>query len=79
MIICFAFVTGFIVAKTFVDLAANIGFDGTIFLYGGISVLGAFMTLIFVPETRKIEILIHRYRLYVDIMKGETIVVNLGC
>lgn len=52
VIICFAFVTGFIVAKTFVDLAANIGFDGTIFLYGGISVLGAFMTFIFVPETR---------------------------
>ena len=52
VIICFAFVTGFIVAKTFADLIGSIGYDGTIFMYGGISVLGAFLTFIFVPETR---------------------------
>eukprot|EP00088_Acartia_fossae_P042411 TRINITY_DN4453_c0_g1_i1.p1 TRINITY_DN4453_c0_g1~~TRINITY_DN4453_c0_g1_i1.p1 ORF type:complete len:535 (+),score=63.50 TRINITY_DN4453_c0_g1_i1:43-1647(+) len=52
VIICFAFVTGFFVAKTFADLKDSIGYDGTFFLYGGIAILGAIMTFIFVPETR---------------------------
>lgn len=52
IIICFAFVTGFIVAKTFVDLKDSIGYDNTFFLYGGISLVGALLTYAFVPETR---------------------------
>ena len=52
IIICFAFVIGFFVAKTFVDLTENIGYSGTFWLYGSICGLGAVCTAIFVPETR---------------------------
>jgi len=52
VIICFAFVTGFIVAKTFVDLTVSIGYDGTFFMYGAFTALGTVVTFIFVPETR---------------------------
>ena len=52
VIICFAFVTGFLVAKTFVDLVLSIGYDGTFWLYGAVCALGALFTLVFVPETR---------------------------
>ena len=52
-IICFAFITGFIVAKTFVDLIESpLRESGTFWLYGGICFIGGIFTLIFVPETR---------------------------
>jgi len=52
-IICFAFITGFIVAKTFVDLIESpLKESGTFWLYGGICFVGGIFTLIFVPETR---------------------------
>jgi len=52
-IICFAFITGFIVAKTFVDLIqSDLHESGTFWLYGGICFVGGVFTLIFVPETR---------------------------
>jgi len=52
-IICFAFITGFIVAKTFVDLIqSDLKESGTFWLYGGICFIGGVFTLIFVPETR---------------------------
>eukprot|EP00092_Neocalanus_flemingeri_P029051 GFUD01031537.1.p1 GENE.GFUD01031537.1~~GFUD01031537.1.p1 ORF type:complete len:528 (-),score=96.95 GFUD01031537.1:115-1698(-) len=52
-IICFAFITGFIVAKTFVDLIQSpLKESGTFWLYGGICFIGGIFTFIFVPETR---------------------------
>jgi len=52
-IICFAFITGFIVAKTFVDLIESpLRESGTFWLYGGVCFIGGIFTLIFVPETR---------------------------
>ena len=51
-IICFAFITGFLVAKTFVDLVQAIGLSGTFWFYGAVCAAGALFTLIFVPETR---------------------------
>merc|ERR1712130_603442 len=52
-IICFAFITGFIVAKTFVDLIqSDLHKSGTFWLYGGICFVGGVFTLVFVPETR---------------------------
>jgi len=53
-IICFAFITGFIVAKTFVDLKESLllGEAGTFWLYGAVCLVGAVFTLAFVPETR---------------------------
>jgi len=52
-IICFAFITGFIVAKTFVDLIeSDLHESGTFWLYGGICLIGGVFTLVFVPETR---------------------------
>jgi len=53
IIICFAFITGFIVAKTFVDLVqSGLKRSGTFWLYGSICLLGGIFTIIFVPETR---------------------------
>jgi len=52
-IICFAFITGFIVAKTFIDLIESpLGESGTFWLYGSVCFIGGLFTLIFVPETR---------------------------
>lgn len=52
-IICFAFITGFIVAKTFADLVESpLEEAGTFWLYGGICFLGGVFTMICVPETR---------------------------
>jgi len=53
-IICFAFITGFIVAKSFADLVESplLGEEGTFWLYGGICFVGGIFTLICVPETR---------------------------
>ena len=53
-IICFAFITGFIVAKSFADLIESplLGEEGTFWLYGGICFVGGIFTLICVPETR---------------------------
>jgi len=51
-IICFAFVTGFLVAKTFIDLIQSIGYAGTFWLYAGICFAGAVFTVLFIPETR---------------------------
>jgi len=52
-IICFAFITGFIVAKTFVDLIESpLKESGTFWLYGSVCFIGGLFTLIFVPETR---------------------------
>ena len=52
-IICFAFITGFIVAKTFVDLVqSELHESGTFWLYGGICFVGGLFTLVCVPETR---------------------------
>ncbi|XP_023346118.1 facilitated trehalose transporter Tret1-2 homolog [Eurytemora carolleeae] len=52
IIICFAFVSGFIIAKTFVDLEQSIGYSGTFWFYAAVCFLGAIFTFIFVPETR---------------------------
>lgn len=52
IIICFAFLCGFFIAKTFVDLLEGLGKSGTFFLYGGICIVGTLLTAIFVPETR---------------------------
>ena len=52
-IICFAFITGFIVAKTYVDLVESpLGEAGTFWMYGGICFIGGIFTAICVPETR---------------------------
>ena len=52
-IICFAFIAGFLVAKTYVDLVESpLGQAGTFWLYGGICALGGVFTAVFVPETR---------------------------
>lgn len=52
-IICFAFITGFIVAKTFVDLIQSpLRESGTFWLYGSVCFIGGIFTLVFVPETR---------------------------
>ena len=52
IIICFAFLCGFLIAKTFVDLLEGLGRSGTFFLYGAICVIGTLLTALFVPETR---------------------------
>jgi len=52
IIICFAFLCGFVIAKTFVDLLESLGQAGTFFLYGAICVVGTLLTALFVPETR---------------------------
>ena len=52
IIICFAFLCGFVIAKTFVDLLQSLGQSGTFFLYGGICTVGILLTALFVPETR---------------------------
>ena len=52
IIICFAFLCGFLIAKTFVDLLEGLGQSGTFFLYGAICVIGTLLTALFVPETR---------------------------
>ena len=52
IIICFAFLCGFFISKTFVDLLEGIGASNTFFLYGGICVVGTLLTALFVPETR---------------------------
>ena len=52
IIICFAFLCGFFISKTFVDLLEGIGQDNTFFLYGGICIVGTLLTALFVPETR---------------------------
>ena len=52
IIICFAFLCGFFISKTFVDLLEGIGEDNTFFLYGGICIVGTLLTALFVPETR---------------------------
>lgn len=53
IIICFAFVAGFIVAKTFVDLVESpLKRSGTFWLYAADCVVGGVFTIIFVPETR---------------------------
>jgi len=52
-IICFGFIAGFLVAKTYVDLVESpLGQSGTFWLYGGICALGSVFTAVFVPETR---------------------------
>ena len=52
-IICFGFIAGFLVAKTYVDLVESpLGQAGTFWLYGGICALGGVFTAVFVPETR---------------------------
>ena len=52
-IICFGFIAGFLVAKTYVDLVESpLGQSGTFWLYGGICTLGGVFTAVFVPETR---------------------------
>jgi len=51
-IISFAFMTGFLVAKTFVDLVQSIGLAYTFWMYGAICLLGTVCTMAFVPETR---------------------------
>ena len=52
IIICFAFLCGFLIAKTFVDLLEGLGRSGTFFLYGAICIFGTLLTALFVPETR---------------------------
>ena len=51
-IICFGFVLGFIVSKTFVDLTQSIGGSGTFWLYGAVCLLGTAFTSVWVPETK---------------------------
>ena len=52
VIICFAFVVGFVVAKTFVDLAQSINTSGTFWLYASFCLVGTIFTWIWVPETK---------------------------
>ena len=52
VIIGFAIVLGFLMAKTFADLLEGIGGSGTFWLYGSVCALGALFTAVFVPETR---------------------------
>merc|ERR1712004_940559 len=53
IIICFAFIAGFIVSKTFIDLVESpLKFSGTFWLYGADCIIGALFTAVFVPETR---------------------------
>jgi len=52
-IICFAFITGFIVSKTFVDLIqSDLNESGTFWFYGIVCFVGGLFTFIMVPETR---------------------------
>jgi len=51
-IICFGFILGFIVSKTFVDLTISIGASGTFWLYAGVCLLGSIFTFFCVPETK---------------------------
>ena len=52
IVICFGFILGFIMSKTFVDLIGILQASGTFWLYGAVCVLGTIFTAIFVPETR---------------------------
>ena len=51
-IICFGFIAGFLVAKTFVDLVDAVDESGAFWVYGGICLVGTVFTAVFVPETR---------------------------
>lgn len=50
--ICFGFIGGFLVAKTFVDLMVAIQNSGTFYLYSAVCFAGFLFVLIFVPETK---------------------------
>jgi Na+/melibiose symporter-like transporter len=52
VVICFGFILGFIMSKTFVDLIGAINASGTFWLYGSMCVLAAAYTAACVPETR---------------------------
>ena len=52
IIICFSFLAGFFVAKTFVDLIQAVNTSGTFWIYSGVCFLGFIFTLVCVPETR---------------------------
>ncbi|XP_023323438.1 facilitated trehalose transporter Tret1-2 homolog [Eurytemora carolleeae] len=52
IIICFSFIMGFIVSKTFVDLIMAIGASGTFWLYASICGAGTIYTIFLVPETK---------------------------
>lgn len=52
IIICFAFVMGFIASKTFVDFVLLMGASGTFWMYGSVCLLGTIFTAVWVPETR---------------------------
>ena len=51
-VVCFSYLGGFVVAKTFVDLIAAVNQSGTFWIYGGMCVAAAAFTFLFVPETR---------------------------
>ncbi|QQP32385.1 Uncharacterized protein FKW44_024302, partial [Caligus rogercresseyi] len=48
----FAFLSGFLVNKTYVNFVGSFGESITFWIYSGMSVAGAFFILIFVPETK---------------------------
>jgi len=52
VIICFSFIMGFIVSKTFVDLIIAIGASGTFWLYATNCLVGTVFTIFLVPETK---------------------------
>lgn len=51
--ICFGFIGGFLVAKTFVDLIVAIQNSGTFYLYSVICFVGFVFVALFVPETKQ--------------------------
>eukprot|EP00095_Tigriopus_kingsejongensis_P008180 snap_masked-scaffold405_size181423-processed-gene-0.0 protein:Tk08180 transcript:snap_masked-scaffold405_size181423-processed-gene-0.0-mRNA-1 annotation:"facilitated trehalose transporter tret1-like isoform x2" len=56
VIICFTFLGGFVVSKTFVDLIEAVNQSGTFWIYAGVCLFGLFFTVICVPETRNVPI-----------------------
>eukprot|EP00095_Tigriopus_kingsejongensis_P008179 snap_masked-scaffold405_size181423-processed-gene-0.1 protein:Tk08179 transcript:snap_masked-scaffold405_size181423-processed-gene-0.1-mRNA-1 annotation:"facilitated trehalose transporter tret1-like isoform x2" len=50
--ICFAFLVGFVVSKTFVDLVTAIRNSGAFWLYAAINLAGFFLLAYFLPETK---------------------------
>ena len=52
MNICFAFLSSFLVTKTFVDLIGSIGNSGTFWLYAAVNFVGGMFLAVFLPETK---------------------------
>merc|ERR1712179_671681 len=51
-IICFSFIIGFVISKTFVDLIVALNASGTFWFYATNCLVGAVFTVVVVPETK---------------------------